>query len=289
VPAHAPVCRTAVSDDERRRLVEALQPAQQAAFDPGEYVGQESFLRASEIRTLAERAGIGAGVFVLDVCCGVGGPGRFLTREFVCDYVGVDSSDAAVAIAAERARGLPCRFEIARVPPLPPGSFNAVLLFETMLAFRDKRTLLDEVSRALASGGRFAFTLEEGQPLTEAERTRMPAADTVWLTPLDEMRRLLKKAGLSIRWEEDWSESHRDVAAALTEAYTADSAAIASRIGRRTLDELLAAHRLWSEWLASGRVRKFALVAEPTAKRGAQPTSDTNRSTDGSRCPSGSA
>ena len=28
------------------------------------------------------------------------------------------------------------------------------------------------------------------------------------------------------------------------------------------LDELLAAHRLWSEWLATGRVRKLALVTE---------------------------
>jgi SAM-dependent methyltransferase len=256
-----------VSDDERRSLVEALQPAQQAAFGPGEYVGQESFLRASEIRTLAERAGVGAGVFVLDLCCGVAGPGRFLAREFGCGYLGVDASEAAVAIAAERASGLPCRFEVARVPPLPPGSFDVVLLFETMLAFHDKETLLAEVARALAAGGRFAFTLEEGQPLTEAERTRMPSANTVWLTPLDEMHRLLEQAGLSIRWEEDWSDSHRDVAAALTEAYTADSAAIAARIRHRALDELLAAHRLWSDWLASGRVRKFALVAERTAQK----------------------
>jgi hypothetical protein len=33
-------------------------------------------------------------------------------------------------------------------------------------------------------------------------------------------------------------------------------------IGRRALDELLAAHRLWIEWLDAGRVRKLALVAE---------------------------
>lgn len=256
-----------MSANERRSLVEALQPAQRAAFGPGEYVGQESFLRASEIRTLAERAGVRGGVSVLDLCCGVAGPGRFLTREFGCDYLGVDASEAAVAIAAERADSLPCRFEVALVPPLPPGSFDVVLLFETMLAFRDKRPLLEEVARALADGGRFAFTLEEGQPLTEAERTRMPAADTVWLTPLAEMHALLEQAGLLVRWEEDWSDSHRDAAAALTEAYTAESAAIAARIRRRTLDELLAGHRLWSEWLASGRVRKFALVAERTAEK----------------------
>lgn len=114
----------------------------------------------------------------------------------------------------------------------------------------------------LPGGGRFAFTLEEGAPLTAAERACMPAADTVWLTPLDEMRALLARAGFAVRWEENWSDAHRAVAAALADAYVADSSAIASRIGRRALEELVRSHRLWSEWLAAGRVRKFALVAE---------------------------
>ena len=151
------------------------------------------------------------------------------------------------------------------MPPLPPGTFEVVLQLETMLAFRDKRALLEEVGRVLSAAGRFAFTLEEGVPLTESERTRTPAADTVWLTPLDEMHALLARAGLAVRWEEEWSESHREVAAALADAYAADSTAIASRIGRRALEELLAAHRLWCDWLATGRARKFALVAERPA------------------------
>ena len=249
--------------DERRSLVEALRPSQESAFGPGEFVEQESFVRASEIRLLAERAAIGPEVSVLDLCCGVAGPGRFLTRELGCDYVGVDSSEGAVAIAAERSRGLSCRFEVAQVPPLPAGTFEVVLQLETMLAFRDKRALLEGVGRALPVGGRFAFTLEEGAPLTASERARMPAAETVWLTPLDEMHTLLARTGFAVRWEEEWSGSHREVAAALADAYAADSKAIASRIGRQALDELLAAHRLWSDWLATGRARKFALVAEP--------------------------
>ena len=144
---------------------------------------------------------------------------------------------------------------------------DSVLLLETMLAFRDKVALLEAVGRVLPAGGRFAFTLEEGVPLTKSERARMPAADTVWLTPLDEMQTLLARAGLAVRWEENWSESHREVAAALTDAYAADSTAIASRIGRRALEELLAGHRLWTEWLAAGRVRKFGLVAERAAEK----------------------
>jgi len=251
-----------MTQDERRPFVEALQHARESAYAPGEYVEQESFMRASEIRALAERAGIVAGTSVLDVCCGVAGPGRLLTRELDCNYLGVDSSASAADIARERARGLPCRFVVAQVPPLPPGGFDAVLLLETMLAFRDKEPLVEGISRALAPGGRFAFTVEEGMPLTESERARMPDADTVWLTPLDELHALLARAGLVVRWQKDWSPSHRAVAESLTDAFAADAPAIASQIGRRALDELLTAHRLWSQWLASGRVRKIAVVAE---------------------------
>lgn len=222
-------------------------------------------MRASEIRVLAEQARVAAGASVLDLCCGVAGPGRFLTRELACSYVGVDSSASAIDIARERARGLPCRFVVAQIPPLPRGAFDVVLLLETMLAFRDKETLLEAIAGALAPGGRFAFTFEEGVPLTESERARMPDADTVWLTPLDALHALLARAGLAVRWQKDVSRLHRAAAESLTDAYAADAPAIASEIGARALDELLAAHRLWAEWLASGRVRKFALVAERPA------------------------
>ena len=248
--------------DARGPFVKALQRAREAAYAPGEYVEQESFMRAGEIRVLAERAGIAPGVSVLDLCCGIAGPGRLLTRELGCSYVGVDSSASAIGIARERAAGLRCRFEVAKIPPLPAGPFEVVLLLETMLAFSDKETLVGQVSRALSVGGRFAFTLEEGVPLTERERARMPDADTVWLVTLDEMNELLLRKGFGVCWRDDWSRSHRDVAESLIDAFVADATAIASVIGRRALDELLAAHRLWGEWLATGRVRKIALVVE---------------------------
>jgi SAM-dependent methyltransferase len=251
-----------VRQDERAAFDRALGHAREAGFGPGEYVEQESFMRAAEIRALAERAGIAPGVSVLDLCCGVAGPGRFVTRELGCRYLGVDSSASAVEIAAVRACGLPCRFEVAQVPPLPAGRFDVVLLLETMLAFADKEALIGAVVSALTPGGRFAFTLEEGRPLTDSERACMPDADTVWLIPLEEMREMLARAGLAVTWQEDCSRSHRAAADSLLEAYAADAPAIAAQIGRRALLDLLAAHRLWSEWLAGGRVRKFAMVAQ---------------------------
>jgi SAM-dependent methyltransferase len=217
---------------------------------------------AADIRALADHAGISPEVSVLDLCCGIGGPGRFITRELGCTYLGVDFSSSAVDIARASADDLPCRFEVWRIPPIPSGGFDVVLLLETMLAFPEKETLLQEISRALGIGGRFAFTLEEGRPLTEAERERMPDADTVWLTPLQEMLTCVERAGLAVRWQDDCSRSHRAVADSLINAFAADADGITAQIGRRALEELLAAHRLWSEWLREGRVRKLAFVVE---------------------------
>jgi SAM-dependent methyltransferase len=249
---------------------DALQRARASAYGPGEFVEQESFMRAGEIRALAAGAGIGPGVSVLDLCCGVAGPGLLIARELGCTYLGVDLSSSAVDSARERAGDLPVRFEVGRVPPVPPGPFDVVLLLETMLAFPDKAALLQEISRALTTGGRFAFTMEEGMPLTEAERERMPGADTVWLTPLAEMVTCLERVGLVVRRQDDCSRSHRAVADSLIDAFAADATDIAAQIGRQALEELLAAHRLWSEWLGEGRVRKIAFVAEkrPAPPRG---------------------
>jgi SAM-dependent methyltransferase len=252
----------AMRQDDRAPSHQALQRARVAAYAPGEFVGQESFMTAGEIRALAAQAGVGPGVTVLDLCCGIAGPGRWLTRELGCAYLGVDASASAITLARERAGDLPCRFAIARIPPLPAGPFDVVLLLETMLAFEDKDPLVREITATLRPGGRFAFTLEEGPPLTAAERAAMPDADTVWLTPLDELAASLQRAGLVVTWQEDHSRAHRATAQALAGALAADAEAIAAQIGRRALDELLAAHRLWIEWLGEGRVRKFALVAQ---------------------------
>jgi SAM-dependent methyltransferase len=251
-----------MKQDDRAPFVRALARARVSAYAPGEFVDQESFMTAGEIRTVADQAGIAPRVSVLDLCCGIAGPGRFITRELGCRYLGVDSSASALDVARERAGDLPCRFEVSRIPPIPAGPFDVVLLLETMLAFADKETLLGDVSGVLPAGGRFAFTLEEGLPLTRAERERMPDSDTVWLTPFDEMVASLERVGLVVRWQADFSNSHRAVADSLIAAFAADGADIAAQIGQRALDELLAAHRLWSDWLREGRVRKIAFVAE---------------------------
>src|SRR5207302_3718159 len=169
-----------MKQDKHVPFVRALHAARVEAYPPGEFVEQESFMRASEIRALAQRAGIAPSVSVLDLCCGIGGPGRFITRELGCTYLGVDYSSSAIDLARQRAGNLPCQFEVSCIPPIPPGPFDVVLLLETMLAFPEKARLLQEISGVLVPGGRFAFTMEAGLPLTKSERASMPDADTVW-------------------------------------------------------------------------------------------------------------
>jgi SAM-dependent methyltransferase len=273
--------------DHRTPFELALLRARASAYAPGEFVGQESFMTASEIRALALRAGVGPGTSVLDVGCGTGGPGRFLTRELGCDYLGVDFSASAVALAREYAAGLPCRYAIGQAPPLPPGRVDVVLLLEAMLAIEDKDALIRAVAGALRPGGRFAFTLEEGAPLGAAERAAMPDPDTVWLTPLDEITASLERAGLVVTSQEDHSHEHRAMAEALAGAYAVDAARITAQIGERALDDILSAHRLWADWLATGRVRKFALVGTQAAATNARPWTETTADRGWASVPSG--
>jgi ubiquinone/menaquinone biosynthesis C-methylase UbiE len=185
-----------------------------------------------------------------------------ITAESACHYLGVDRSASALATARERAGDLPCRFEQAQLPPLPAGRFEVVLLLETMLAFPDKQALAGEVARVLEPGGRFAFTVEEGRPLTQQERTQMPGADTVWLIELAELTGVLGQAGLTVAWQHGYSSAHHAAATALLGCYRAQSGPIAGQIGTQATADLITAHELWSDWLGSGRVRKFAMIAQ---------------------------
>lgn len=222
-------------------------------------------MQASEILELARQAGVTSKSWVLDLCCGVAGPGRHLVRHLSCGYLGLDYSATALEIARQRAEaeGLRCFFQVAHLPPLPAApDCDVVFLLETMLAFADKPLLLGEIWRVLPLGGRLALTFEEGLPLQPAEASVMPDSDTVWLTPQRQMMQWVEEAGFKLVFQHDCSRQHLRVAERLLAAFRAREAQISSQIGERAWRELVEAHRFWVQWLGLGRVRKFAWVAE---------------------------
>ena len=137
-------------------------------------------MSAREILDLARAAGVDSRTRVLDLCCGSGGPSLHLARQTACQIVGVDRSSEATYLARTSAehQGLDRRATFiaaeALCPPIDAASFDVVLLYETMLAFEDKRRLVRVVRKLLRPGGRFGLTFEEGQPLSSAERRGLP-------------------------------------------------------------------------------------------------------------------
>lgn len=246
----------------RAPVDDAAGDVRATAYPPGEYVQQESFATARDVLSLAKQAGVGPNTDVLDLCCGAAGFGRFLTRTLGCRYVGVDRSVSAIALARERTADLPCRFVTATIPPIPAGGFDVVLLLETVLAFRDKDALAAGIAGALRAGGRLACTVEAGPALDEAERAAMPRSETVWPVPLGEFTALLAAAGLTVTWVRDDSAQHVRVVDGLLAAFVANRSALTARLGDEAMTELMVTHTLWSRWIGTGRIRKFAVVAQ---------------------------
>ena len=62
-------------EDDRAAFDRALHRARVSAYAPGEFVGQESFMTAGEIRGLARQAGIGPGSRCWTCAAASPGPG----------------------------------------------------------------------------------------------------------------------------------------------------------------------------------------------------------------------
>ena len=114
-------------------------------------------------RALAQLAGFGAGMNVIDVGSGVGGPARTLAAEFGCTVTGVDLTEAFCAVAdmlTERLEmtGQVC-FQCASALDLPfdDETYDAAWSQNMFMNIEDKDRLFAEVYRVLRPGGLFAF------------------------------------------------------------------------------------------------------------------------------------
>jgi sarcosine/dimethylglycine N-methyltransferase len=182
-----------------------LTPQQLAALDQFHTRG------LAATAELANLAGITAGMSVLDVGSGVGGPARFLAETCGCRVTGVDLSEAFV----EAARYLTGRtgqsgqvsFETASALALPfdGGDFDAVLLQHVAMNIADRARLYREIRRVLKAGGRLAtfdVVLKSGEPHYPVPWARTPAAS--FLLTADATRAAIEPAGFRLlAWQDD--------------------------------------------------------------------------------------
>jgi hypothetical protein len=80
-------------------------------------------MRAGEIRALARQIGTAPAVSVLDLCCVVAGPGRFITQELGCTISGWTSTLAGPRTRSPRSRPQsPARQQEPEQRPSPSGA-----------------------------------------------------------------------------------------------------------------------------------------------------------------------
>ena len=130
---------------------------------------------------LGKLAGITAGMSVLDIGAGIGGPARFLAATYGCRVTGVDLSEpfveAARYLTARTGQNGQVSFRTASALELPfeEGSFDAVLLQHVAMNIADRPLLYRETRRVLKQGGRFAtFDVVRGEGVPNGGEPHYP-------------------------------------------------------------------------------------------------------------------
>jgi len=193
-----------------------------------------------EIQALAVQAGIGPGVTVLDLCCGIAGPGRFLTRSWAAPTWGWTPARApSPSPASARPTCTAARDCADPAPPnrllrrRAPARDDARLRGQDALVARSPRRFAGRAVRLHARGGAAAHG---------SRAAACPTPTRCGLTRSTRWPRPWSGPGSSFAWQRT-TAARIALRAGAGGAFAAD-AGTSPRDRRRSLDALLAAHRL---------------------------------------------
>jgi ubiquinone/menaquinone biosynthesis C-methylase UbiE len=182
-----------------------LTPQQLAALDQFHSRG------LAATAELANLARITAGMSVVDIGAGIGGPARFLAASCDCKVTGIDLSEPFVEAARylTKRTGLDAAvaFETGSALDLPfdKNRFDVAMLQHVAMNIHDRSRLYREIRRVLKQGGRFAtfdVVAQHGEPLFPAPWARSPAAS--FLLSADATRAAVEQAGFRmLEWKDD--------------------------------------------------------------------------------------
>ena len=141
---------------------------------------QDHFGGLAATDALARHAKINESTHVLDLCCGLGGPARYLAYHHGCRVTGVDMNTDRLAGAVrltERTK-LQDRVLFHHANALQTGladeTFDAIVSQEAFCHIPNKKTLITECVRLLKPGGRMVYTdILARNPMTREIRSRL--------------------------------------------------------------------------------------------------------------------
>jgi O-methyltransferase StaMB len=174
--------------------------------------GEVPFGEASDRLTdmMIEKLKIGAGSQVLDVGCGVGGPGVRIARLTGARVTGISVSQEQITRANALAKSVELTKRVvfqqanAIEIPFPAQSFDAAIALESIIHMPDRGQVFTQICRTLRPGGRLVLTdFFERAPIPAVKR---PAVDRFLndfmstMVQAEDYPPLLRQAGL--RFEE---------------------------------------------------------------------------------------
>jgi ubiquinone/menaquinone biosynthesis C-methylase UbiE len=140
---------------------------------------QDHFGGVAADDALAQLAEIDARCHVLDICCGMGGPSRWLAHNCGCRVTGIDMTESRIEGArrltamAGLSDSVALRCANALDMPFDDDAFDVAISQEAFCHIPDMRRLVAECARVVRPGGRIAFTdilATETMTRTTAER-----------------------------------------------------------------------------------------------------------------------
>jgi sarcosine/dimethylglycine N-methyltransferase len=180
---------------------------------------QDHFGGLHAVDVLAEKAGIQAGMHVLDVCSGMGGPARYLASRLGCRVTGLDITESrhmsAIRLTelVDLAHLVDFRLGSALEMPFAPASFDVVIGEEAWVHVPEKPRLIANCARVVRPDGVIAFT-----DIMRGERLKPEAADRVQrdmaaasFESLDGYARLLEDNGCTVVERDDLTEQWAEI------------------------------------------------------------------------------
>jgi ubiquinone/menaquinone biosynthesis C-methylase UbiE len=168
---------------------------------------------ARETDILAGKIGLDKNMHVLDICSALGGPARYLAKNYGCKVTGLDATKKMhdEAIKRTEKEGLTdlVSYELADTLNMPfdKETFDIIWGQDAWCYVTDKKQLLSEAERVLKSKGRIAFTdwIQVGN-MSEKEWTALNEFMVFpYMETLNGYRTLLEETGFKVEEKEDLS------------------------------------------------------------------------------------
>ena len=201
-----------------QRILAALRQAGKDPdrLDPDDLAPVDEFHHGGRAATaaFAPRLHLQAGMHLLEIGSGIGGPARYFARHHGCRVTGIDLTEEFVAVARALTSRLKMEGQIsfeqgsALSMPFSDASFDVATLLHVGMNIADKDRLFGEVRRVLKPGGVSGIYDQmreaDGELAFPVPWASVPQASFVETAAT--YKRLLTKAGFAIIWERSWRD-----------------------------------------------------------------------------------